>query len=76
MTQPKEGWGFPRGSQKAHYFQEDGMSLCRKWGFYRGDKEQGNDDSPDNCIACKKALQRRKAKEVSDKLKKDRKIQW
>lgn len=63
----KEGWGFPRGSNKAHYFLEDGKSLCGRWGFYLGSKEQGNDDSPDNCTACKKALKRRREKEQADK---------
>lgn len=76
FKEPREGWGFPQRSQKAHYFTEDGRSLCGKWGFYHGDVEQGNGDSADNCTACKKALQRRKAKEVSNKLSKDRKIQW
>jgi len=53
-----EGWGFPR-SRKAHYFV-DGMSLCNKYGFYRGSLEQGNDDSPDNCAACRRKLAKRK----------------
>lgn len=57
----KEGWGFGAGSQKAHYFRE-GLSLCRRWGFYYGPLEQGKDDSPDNCAACMKALAQRKAK--------------
>lgn len=55
VEEPKEGWGFPGTSRKAHYFV-DGMSLCRKWGFYQGPLEQGNDESPDNCSACVKAL--------------------
>ena len=53
-----EGWGFPGRSNKAHYFLVNGMSLCNKWGFYCGPKEQGLDDSPDNCTACKKALKK------------------
>lgn len=55
----KEGWGFPGQSRKAHYFV-DGTALCRKWGFYRGPVDQGNDDSPDNCSACMKALAKKK----------------
>jgi len=58
--QIKEGWGFPAGSRKAHYFV-DSMSLCRRWGFYYGSLEQGNDNSPDNCPTCMKALAKRKA---------------
>lgn len=53
-----EGWGLPRRSNKFHYFLANGMSLCNKYGFYHGTKEQDNDDSPDNCTACKKALKR------------------
>lgn len=63
----KEGWGFPpRGSNKAHYFLENGMSLCGKYGFYRGPKEQDLDDSPDNCTACKKALKRLRERRQAD----------
>jgi hypothetical protein len=57
----KQGWGFPAGSRKAHYFV-DSMSLCRRWGFYYGPLEQGKDDSPDNCPSCMKALIKRKTK--------------
>lgn len=70
----KEGWAFPGLSRKAHYFV-DKRSLCGKW-LYFEELEQGNDDSPDNCTACKKALQRRKAKEASEKLKTEGKIQY
>jgi hypothetical protein len=52
------------------------MSLCDKWGFYKGPTEQGNDDSSDNCTACKKALQKRKAKEMVKKLKEGEKISY
>jgi hypothetical protein len=48
------GWGFPQGSRKAHYFTENGISLCRRYGFFLGETEQGNDDSPDNCAVCKR----------------------
>jgi len=72
----KEGWGFPGRGNKAHYFLANGMSLCNKWGFYKGPTEQGNDDSSDNCTACKKALQKRKAKEMVKKLKEGEKISY
>jgi len=72
----KEGWGFsPHLSNKWHYFI-NGMSLCGKIGFFKGDLEQGNDDSTDNCTACKKALQRRRAKELTQKLKEGKKIEF
>lgn len=48
----KEGWGWPGLSRKAHYFRK-GRSLCGRWGYF-GELEQGNDDSNDNCTACKK----------------------
>ena len=65
----KEGWGFPRGSKKAHYFLENGMSLCNRYGFYRGSKEQGLDESPDNCTACKKALKRLRERREAERLR-------
>ena len=71
-----EGWGKPKYSNKWHYFLDDGMSLCGKFGFYCGDTEEGNDDSADNCTACKKALQRRKAKEAINKLQTEGKIEF
>jgi len=72
----QEGWGYaPHISRKWHYFV-NGMSLCGKIGFYRGRLEQGNDDSNDNCTACKKALQRRKAKQLALKLKRGEKIEF
>ncbi len=61
VAELKEGWGFPAGSRKAHYFV-DSMSLCRRWGFYYGSLEQDNDNSPDNCPSCMKALAKKKAK--------------
>ena len=58
----KEGWGFPANSRKAHYFV-NGMALCNKWMFH-GELEQGNDNSPDNCVSCRRKLQKRKEKET------------
>ena len=50
----KEGWGFLFNSRKWHYFR-GGMSLCGKWGLLSSDAlEQGNDNSPENCAACKR----------------------
>ena len=53
MSKTKEGWGFPGQARKAHWMLDSGRSLCGGWGFYQGPVEQGNDDSPDNCQACK-----------------------
>lgn len=55
--EPTEGWGFPGSAQraKAHYFR-GGMSLCNKWGFYRGRMEADTGPSPDDCPTCRKRL--------------------
>ena len=55
-----EGWGWLSNSPKWHYFV-DGKSLCSKWALW-GNPElsQGNDDSPDNCKACQKKLEKRR----------------
>ena len=50
----KEGWTWLFNSRKWHYFK-DGMSICGKFMLLgKGELEQGNDDSPDNCVQCKK----------------------
>jgi hypothetical protein len=57
IERPGEGWGNPEpfnSRSKFHYFR-GGMSLCRKWGFYRGDLEQGNDEHWENCGKCQKS---------------------
>lgn len=57
-----EGWTWLSNSRKWHYFV-DGRSLCKKFMlFSTSGLEQGKDDSPDNCMACRKALEKRKAK--------------
>lgn len=69
-----EGWGWPGASQKAHYFDADSaISVCGKW-IFTGPREQGNDGSPDNCAACKRAIAKRKAKSKVDELKQKGKI--
>lgn len=58
----KEGWTWLANSRKWHYFV-DGRSLCRRFMFFAEPKsgyEQGNDDSPDNCQACLKQLNKRR----------------
>lgn len=50
------GWAFVGDSRKAHYFLEGGtICLCRKYGFYRGPREDSIHDASDNCAACRKA---------------------
>ena len=55
----KQGWGRPLNSKKAHYFYE-GRSLCMRWMFF-GAVELGMDDHTDNCMACRKKLEKRAA---------------
>ena len=54
-----EGWTWLTNSSKWHYFRGERRSLCGKFlhmGSMNG-LEQGNDDSPDNCAACRRKLQ-------------------
>lgn len=54
---PTEGWKHLLNARKWHYFGSDGRSLCNSWltlslsGF-----EQGNNDSLDNCVQCRRIL--------------------
>jgi len=58
---PNTGWGFPDGSRKCHFFLEDGMALCRKYGFFFGPKSLDNGKtSPDDCSVCRKILDKQK----------------
>lgn len=62
----KEGWTWLRNSPKWHYFV-DGRSLCKRFMLFSTSKlEQGQDESPDNCKSCMKALIKRKEKENKD----------
>ena len=60
-----EGWGVIRpGDRKAHYYR-DTMSLCRRVGFYFGSVDAEDKPSPDDCAACRKVLDKEKAKAVT-----------
>lgn len=57
MAVEKEGWVYIDGARKWQYVGLDGRSLCRRWMYLgRIEPEQGNDDSKDNCAACRKVL--------------------
>jgi hypothetical protein len=62
-AKPRQGWGWPINSRKAHYFV-DGLSLCRKMMYLGSQLEEGNDESEDNCAGCKERLRRHKAPQV------------
>jgi len=59
-ARPDKGWGRPASSQKWHYFDRFGRSLCGRWGFYLGPVEQGKDAHLDNCTECRRRLQKQR----------------
>jgi len=61
----EKGWARPQYALKWHYFDEDGKSLCGHQ-FFTGPTEQRDDDSPQNCKGCLRAL-RGKTDEVGAK---------
>ena len=62
--QGKPGWKWLYNATKWHYFAQNGHSLCGKWMTLTLDgTETGDDDSTDNCAACRKKL----TKEVAAK---------
>ena len=48
-----EGWGASVLMSKYHYFR-NGMSLCRKWGFFDGplDQDDLGIQTSDDCKKC------------------------
>jgi hypothetical protein len=58
----EEGWGYLLQSRKWHYFGTDGRSLCGRYLMLNCTLETGNDNSPDNCPPCVKALNKRRQK--------------
>ena len=64
MSEPKEGWGWPLNSRKAHYFVK-GRSLCGKWMFFGRLQTEGDDGSEtsNDCKGCLKKLRKRRQEE-------------
>ena len=61
-----EGWALAFDG-KWHYFPEnDSMSLCRKIGFNFAPREEGNNDSPNNCKSCRRKLLKLNAKKSEE----------
>jgi hypothetical protein len=59
-TAAKEGWTWIIGQRKWHFILESGRSICgRFWMPGNPELEQGNDDSADNCVACRRKLEKR-----------------
>lgn len=64
VDKAKEGWTWTQGSRKWHYYRER-RAICGGMLLFVHPSEGyelGNNDSKDNCAACK----RRIAKEVAD----------
>ena len=53
---PVRGWTFLYNSKKWHYFtDESNISLCGKFMLLKlPELDDTNDNSPDNCVVCKK----------------------
>lgn len=59
---PPAGWGKPANSRKWHYF-EDARSICTRWLFTGALEPDTGEPNPDDCAGCRRALERKKAKE-------------
>jgi hypothetical protein len=65
MTDEKEGWAYLLNAMKWHYFVAGGRSLCGKWMLLSNRAtEEGNDDSSDNCVACRRKLAARRKRAI------------
>ncbi len=62
----EEGWTWLINSKKWHYFDKDGRSLCGRWLTFGREFEQGNDNSPDNCKACRRELKKLQSQQARD----------
>lgn len=61
QNEKREGWIGTTNSRKWHYIIGNDP-LCGGGAVLLGIPELGNDNSPDNCKACKRKLQERRAK--------------
>jgi len=56
-----KGWADPWHGRKAHWFNDEGRSLCGKYGSmgFTGDRfDVSLDPSPDDCAPCRRKLDR------------------
>jgi hypothetical protein len=60
MTDNDEGWGACQNTPKWHYFIE-GRSLCHHYMLFgKAELQRGNNESPDNCLSCRRKLEKRR----------------
>lgn len=57
-----KGWARPWNAKKWHYFDDDLVSLCKRWMFAGEEAEDYSDNHSANCVEC-----RRKKKRLDDK---------
>ncbi|HIB9845944.1 TPA: hypothetical protein ACWZIO_003183 [Escherichia coli] len=62
MSEKTAGWARPANSRKYHYFARDEVtSICRRW-MYSGEREPDSFESPDDCVVCRRKLNKEKEK--------------
>jgi len=59
-SEQRIGWGWPVLSRKAHFFNNDAVSICRRW-MYTGPVDRGDFKSIDDCAACRRWADRHAA---------------
>lgn len=53
----KAGWARPGSATKHHYFEEGEVtSICRRWMYFGDNREPDTFESPDDCVACRRKL--------------------
>jgi hypothetical protein len=57
------GWTWLYNARKWHYFI-DGRSLCKRWVCFDTELQDTTPESPDNCVACYKALARMRSRDA------------
>ena len=76
----KPGWGRPQYTARWHYFGEDGRSLCGDYPNavrpFEGPTEQRDDNSPQNCKRCLRALRGETDEVVQVEVKKPRTMKF
>ena len=63
-----EGWTWTHGGRKWHYYR-DSRAICGGWLLLKHPSEGyeiGNDDSADNCAACKRKIAAQRAAAQKD----------
>jgi len=58
-----QGWAFTTISRRAHYYDADGLSLCRQFGSFGVPAEAFEHETgrptPDDCASCRRRIDKR-----------------